>query len=208
MALKKKKPELLRKASKMLLLPDYFHYLLTGVAVTEYTNATTTQLVSPVTKDWDYELIESLGYPTSIFPKLVLPGTILGDLKEELAEEVGFKCKVVVPATHDTASAVMAVPSNEEDILYISSGTWSLMGTELKEANCSEESRRKNLTNEGGYNYRFRYLKNIMGLWIIQCLGGDIDDIESLIGEYPVLESKRKLTETVINIISNWIIVC
>ena len=196
MALKKKKPELLRKASKMLLLPDYFHYLLTGVAVTEYTNATTTQLVSPVTKDWDFELIESLGYPTSIFPKLVLPGTILGDLKEELAEEVGFKCKVVVPATHDTASAVMAVPSNEEDVLYISSGTWSLMGTELKEANCSEESRRKNLTNEGGYNYRFRYLKNIMGLWMIQSAKKEICD-ELSFGEICEMASYSKITSIV-----------
>lgn len=177
MALKQKQPEYLEKADKLLMIPDYFHYLLTGKAVTEYTNATTTQLVSPQSKDWDRELIEKSGYPVSIFQEIQMPGTELGSLKEEIAEEIGYSCKVVLPATHDTGSAVMAVPSNSDDMLYISSGTWSLMGTELMEADCSERSRQHNLTNEGGYNYRFRYLKNIMGLWMIQSvkkeIGGD-----------------------------------
>lgn len=177
MALKQKQPEYLEKADKLLMIPDYFHYLLTGKAVTEYTNATTTQLVSPQSKDWDRELIEKSGYPVSIFQEIQMPGTELGSLKEEIAEEIGYSCKVVLPATHDTGSAVMAVPSNSDDVLYISSGTWSLMGTELMEADCSERSRQHNLTNEGGYNYRFRYLKNIMGLWMIQSvkkeIGGD-----------------------------------
>lgn len=177
MALKQKRPEYLEKADKLLMIPDYFHYLLTGKAVTEYTNATTTQLVSPQSKDWDRELIEKSGYPVSIFQEIQMPGTELGSLKEEIAEEIGYSCKVVLPVTHDTGSAVMAVPSNSDDVLYISSGTWSLMGTELMEADCSERSRQHNLTNEGGYNYRFRYLKNIMGLWMIQSvkkeIGGD-----------------------------------
>lgn len=177
MALKQKQPEYLEKADKLLMIPDYFHYLLTGKAVTEYTNATTTQLVSPQSKDWDRELIEKSGYPVSIFQEIQMPGTELGSLKEEIAEEIGYSCKVVLPVTHDTGSAVMAVPSNSDDMLYISSGTWSLMGTELMEADCSERSRQHNLTNEGGYNYRFRYLKNIMGLWMIQSvkkeIGGD-----------------------------------
>lgn len=177
MALKQKQPEYLEKADKLLMIPDYFHYLLTGKAVTEYTNATTTQLVSPQSKDWDRELIEKSGYPVSIFQEIQMPGTELGSLKEEIAEEIGYSCKVVLPVTHDTGSAVMAVPSNSDDVLYISSGTWSLMGTELMEADCSERSRQHNLTNEGGYNYRFRYLKNIMGLWMIQSvkkeIGGD-----------------------------------
>lgn len=174
MALKVKKPEQLEKAETMLMMPDYFHYLLSGVAATEYTNATTGQLVSPVTKDWDMELIEKLGYPKKIFRKLVTPGTVLGELTEEIQKEVGFNCKVVAPATHDTGSAVIAVPTENDNTLYISSGTWSLMGTELMEANCSRESKQHNLTNEGGYDYRFRFLKNIMGLWMIQSVKKEI----------------------------------
>lgn len=174
MALKVKKPEQLARAKKLLMIPDYFHYLLSGVMAQEYTNATTGQLVNPHTKDWDMELIEMLGYPKEIFQQMTLPGTVLGELTKEVQEEVGFNCKVVLPATHDTGSAVMAVPSNQEDTLYISSGTWSLMGTELKEANCSMESKKNNLTNEGGYDYRFRYLKNIMGLWMIQSVKKEI----------------------------------
>ena len=174
MALKCKKPEQLKAAKTMLMMPDYFHYLLSGVAATEYTNATTGQLVDPETKDWDRELIERLGYPTEIFQKLVMPGTELGNLREEIQKEVGFDCKVVAPATHDTGSAVIAVPTDSDNTLYISSGTWSLMGTELLKANCSDESRLHNLTNEGGYDYRFRYLKNIMGLWMIQSVKKEI----------------------------------
>ena len=174
MALKVKKPEQLAKAKTMLLMPDYFHYMLSGVAATEYTEATTGQLVSPETKDWDMELIERLGYPKRIFQRMVTPGTVLGELTAEVQAEVGFNCKVVEPATHDTGSAVIAVPTDSDDALYISSGTWSLMGTELMEANCSPESKANNLTNEGGYGYRFRYLKNIMGLWMIQSVKKEI----------------------------------
>ncbi len=178
MSLKVKKPEILEKAEVMLMIPDYFHYMLSGVAATEYTNATTGQLVSPETKDWDMELIEKLGYPKRIFQRMVTPGTVLGDLTAEVAAEVGYQCKVVAPATHDTGSAVIAVPTDSDNALYISSGTWSLMGVELPKANCSPESKKNNLTNEGGYDYRFRYLKNIMGLWMIQSvkkeIGGDL----------------------------------
>lgn len=178
MAWKKKKKELFEKAETMLLIPDYFHYLLSGVKATEYTNATTTQLVSPKTKEWDKELIDDLGYPQKLFQSIVLPGTCLGSLTEEIRKTVGFDCKVVIPATHDTASAVMSIPIKKSDevqkVLYISSGTWSLMGTELTEANCTPESMYCNLTNEGGYDYRFRYLKNIMGLWMIQSVKKEI----------------------------------
>lgn len=174
MALKVKKPEQLKKAKSLLMIPDYFHYKLTGIKATEYTNASTTQLVSPITKDWDMELIEALGYPSEIFQRIVVPGTILGNLTKKIQEQVGYDCKVILPATHDTGSAVAAVPSNQEDILYISSGTWSLMGTERLEADCSQASKESNFTNEGGYHYRFRYLKNIMGLWMIQSVRKEI----------------------------------
>lgn len=174
MTLKKKHSEQLEKAKKLLMIPDYFHYLLSGVARTEYTNASTTQLLSPETKDWDRELIKRLGYSSEIFQKIETSGTLLGHLTEDIQKELGYNCKVILPATHDTASAVMAVPGRQEDVLYISSGTWSLMGTELMEANCSNESRLHNMTNEGGYDFRFRYLKNIMGLWMIQSVKKEI----------------------------------
>ena len=167
-AVREEEPALLEKAESLLLIPDYFHFLLTGVKRTEYTNATTTQLVSPVTKDWDYELIDRLGFPRRIFGEISAPGTCVGHFTEEIREAAGFDCRVVLPATHDTGSAVAALPTTEDDALYISSGTWSLMGTELPQADCSRESMERNLTNEGGYGYRFRYLKNIMGLWMIQ----------------------------------------
>ena len=174
MALREKNPDELKKAAKLLMIPDYFHFVLTGNTAAEYTNATTTQLVSAKTNDWDWELIDKLGYPQSIFQKIQMPGTELGNLKDDIAKEVGYTCKVVLPATHDTGSAVMAVPAESGSALYISSGTWSLMGTELLKADCSEQSRQHNLTNEGGYQYRFRYLKNIMGLWMIQSVKKEI----------------------------------
>lgn len=168
LALKKERPELLAQATRMLMIPEYFHWRLTGKAVSEYTNATTTQLVNAAEKTWDSDLLERLGLPRKIFGELALPGTEVGELLPEIAAEAGFSCKVVLPGTHDTASAVLAVPMTAENAVYISSGTWSLIGLERMEPDCSEESRRRNFTNEGGYGGRFRYLKNIMGLWMIQ----------------------------------------
>ena len=196
MALKVKKPEQLQKAKTMLMMPDYFHYMLSGAAATEYTNATTGQLVSPETKDWDRELIEKLGYPQEIFQELVQPGAVLGELTKEVQKEVGYSCEVVVPATHDTGSAVIAVPTDSDAALYISSGTWSLMGTELFQANCSPESKAHNLTNEGGYEYRFRYLKNIMGLWMIQSVKKEIGG-ELGFGEICEMASKCEIASIV-----------
>lgn len=168
MAVKESHPEYLERAESILMIPDYFHFLLTGVKKNEYTNATTGQLISPKTNDWDYELIDKLGYNSKMFRPVSMPGTVVGEFTEEVQKEVGFNCTVVLPATHDTGSAVLAVPTNDDDAVYISSGTWSLMGIERKEADCSMESMKANFTNEGGYDHRFRYLKNIMGLWMIQ----------------------------------------
>ena len=176
MAVKQKHPEYLEQAETLLHVPDYFHYLLTGNKTCEYTEATTGQLVSPVTKDWDFELIDMLGYPRKIFQKLIMPGTSIGHFSEKVKEEVGFDLEVVAPATHDTGSAVLAVPANDDDFIYISSGTWSLMGLERETADCSKKSCELNLTNEGGYAGRFRYLKNIMGLWMIQSVRHEFDD--------------------------------
>jgi len=176
MALKVNNIEQLEKADSLLMIPDYFNFLLCGVKACEYTNATTTQLVRPETKQWDYDLITALGYPEHIFQQIITAGTKLGDLLPDIQKEVGFNCKVILPATHDTGSAVLAVPSNERNAVYISSGTWSLMGIEIMEAERSDKSRKLNFTNEGGYNYRFRYLKNIMGLWMIQSVQKEIAD--------------------------------
>ncbi len=168
MALKVKEPELMKNAAALLMMPDYFHFRLSGKKVQEYSEATTSQLLNPVTKDWDYELIDMLGYNRDIFQKISMPGTSLGGLTKEVQELVGYDCQVVLPPTHDTASAVMAIPTNEENACYISSGTWSLMGVERAEADCSAESKASNFTNEGGYGGKITYLMNIMGLWMIQ----------------------------------------
>lgn len=168
MALKKQNPKQLEQAESLLMIPDYFHYKLCGKKVQEYTEATTSQLLNPHTKDWDYELVELLGFPKKIFQKIHMPGSAIGNLTDEVKAEVGYDCQVVLPPTHDTASAVMAVPSNEENTCYISSGTWSLMGVERNEPDCSMKSKEANFTNEGGYDGKITYLANIMGLWMIQ----------------------------------------
>ncbi len=167
MAVKKQHPEYLEKAKTFLFIPDYFNFLLTGKKAVEYTIASTSQLLLADTKDWDEEILKRMDLPREIFPKIEKPGTVLGSLKPEIVREIGFDCRVILPCEHDTGSAVLAVPTNG-DTVYISSGTWSLMGIERMEADCSPRSRMMNFTNEGGYDYRFRYLKNIMGLWMIQ----------------------------------------
>src|SRR5690625_4834654 len=165
--LKKNKPEILEKAKTFLMIPDYLNFLLTGKKVNEYTNATSTQLVNAFTKKWDMELLRELGINTQMFQKITPPKTSLGHLKTELKNELSFDMEVILPATHDTGSAVLAVPELE-DTIYISSGTWSLIGVENKTPICGSKALDYNFTNEGGVDYRFRFLKNIMGLWMIQ----------------------------------------
>jgi rhamnulokinase len=195
-AVKRDRPETLAAAKSLLMIPEYFNFRLTGKMAAEYTNATTTQLVDPETKDWDFDLIEKLGYPKQIFREIKKPGTVLSSLAEHIRKEVGFDCQVVLPATHDTGSAVMAVPTDREDTVYISSGTWSLMGTERMRADCSAASMEHNFTNEGGYDYRFRYLKNIMGLWMIQSVQKELAPGQSF-GEICERASQCKITSLV-----------
>ena len=168
MALKMKTPDALNKAGCLLMMPDYFHYRLCGATKTEYTNATTTGLINAKSKQWDREVIERCGFPQSLFGNIAPAGTVLGSLSNEVIADVGFNCEVILPPTHDTASAFLSVPSETDDSVYISSGTWSLMGVELTAPVTTEASRAANFTNEGGYDYRFRFLKNIMGLWVLQ----------------------------------------
>jgi rhamnulokinase len=170
MAIKKENPGLLEKAEKLFMIPDYFHYRLTNLESHEYTNATTTSLVDAVERDWSRSLIERLGFPAKLFPPLSLPGTDLGSLSAPVRQELGFDCRIILPATHDTGSAYLAVPAQGDDAVYLSSGTWSLMGIESPSPIISGKAREANFTNEGGYLFRYRFLKNIMGLWIIQSI--------------------------------------
>jgi len=174
MAIKTQNPEHINKAESFLMIPDYLNFLLTGVKTNEYTNATTTGLVNAKSKDWDRGIINCLGFPKKLFVGLSMPKTIVGELKEDIKNKVGFNCQVILPATHDTGSAFLAVPARDENAVFISSGTWSLIGVENSVPITNEESRRLNFTNEGGFDYRFRYLKNIMGLWIIQSIRKDL----------------------------------
>ena len=155
-------------ASTFLMVPDYLNFVLCGAKANEYTNASTTALVGAESCTWDDELIERLGLPRRIFQPVQMPGVSLGHLRPKIAERVGFDAEVVLVASHDTGSAWLAVPARDDKAVYLSSGTWSLMGTENREPICTEASANANLTNEGGYERRYRYLKNIMGLWMIQ----------------------------------------
>jgi len=156
-------------AQTFLNMPDLLNFWLTGRKVSEFTIATTTQCYDPRAGDWAYALIEALGIPTAIFGEIVPPGTVLGPLLSSVASETGLGAvPVIAPATHDTGSAVAAVPMDPEDAIYLSSGTWSLMGVESKTPIINDDMLRWNLTNEGGVGGTFRILKNIMGLWLVQ----------------------------------------
>ncbi len=182
MALKKEDGQQLEKAESLLMIPDYFNYKLTGVKKQEYTNATSTNLVNALEKSWDMEIIKRLGLPEKLFGELSMPGTVVGPLSEEIKKEVGFDSTVILPATHDTGSAFLAVPARDESSVFLSSGTWSLLGLENKEAITTPAAMQENLTNEGGAWYRYRFLKNIMGLWIIQSIRRELNGTEYVEG--------------------------
>ncbi|MDR1128550.1 MAG: hypothetical protein LBL20_04485, partial [Treponema sp.] len=160
-------------ATDFLMLPAYLLWRLCGVKVHEYTNATTTGLVNARTQQYDAAIIARLGFPRELFGRLVMPGTELGELLPEIAVEAGGQTRVVLCATHDTASAVEGIPMRE-NAPFLSSGTWSLLGVKIPSPLTDAKSRTNNFTNEGGVGY-IRYLKNIMGLWIIQCLQKQMD---------------------------------
>lgn len=169
-ALKREHPEQLAAARSFLMVPDYLNFLLCGEKANEYTNASTTALVGATSRDWDRELLGRLGLPTEIFLPVRMPGCALGRLRPEVARRVGFDAEVVLSATHDTGSAFLAVPARDDRAAFLSSGTWSLLGTELAAPVTTPASAEANFTNEGGYQARYRFLKNIMGLWMIQCV--------------------------------------
>ena len=155
-------------ATDMLMMPEYLMYKLCGVKAREYTNATTMGMIDAATGEYDQYIIDALGYPKHLFPKLSQPGTVLGDLKPEIAAQVGGNCKVVLCATHDTGSAVVGIPMDGNEP-YISSGTWSLLGVKTPKPITDAGSEKANYSNEGGVGYN-RYQKNIMGMWLVNNL--------------------------------------
>lgn len=191
----------LDKAERFLMMPDFFNYLLTGVMKNEFTNASTTGLMSAKTRDWDMETVKELDLPEKLFKELSDPATFVGNLKPEIAKEIGYDLKVVLPATHDTASAVMAVPEIGQP-LYISSGTWSLLGIESPVAISTEEALKENFTNEGGYGRSTRFLKNIMGLWMIQCVRREYNKKYSW-GDFVTLSKEVKDFDSIVDVNDN-----
>ena len=156
-------------AETYLMMPDLFNFWLTGEKVSEFSEATTSQCYDPRKGDWAWSLLKKLKIPTHIFPEIVPPGTVLGELRPWVAEGAEGEAPVVIaPGCHDTASAVAAVPAEDEDFIYISSGTWSLIGAEIDEPIINEKSLRYDFTNEGGLERTFRFLKNIDGMWLLE----------------------------------------
>lgn len=169
MALKEKQPELLEKAETLLLMPDLLNYFLSNKKCTEYTIASTTQLLNAKTKEWSSEIIENLDLPKNIFTNIIQPGTKIGKLSKQISEELGIDAiDIIAVAGHDTQSAMVAVPTQEDDFIFLSCGTWSLLGTELTSPIINETSADLNITNEGGIGNKTSFLKNIVGLWLIQ----------------------------------------
>ena len=160
----------LQRAEKLLFMPDLFNYFLTGKCYNEFTIASTSQLLNTKTHQWDDVIFEKLNLPKRLMQEIIYPGTVIGELTAELAAEVGGNAKVVAIGSHDTASAVASIKDDGSDWAFISSGTWSLMGTPSKEPIISKEALESDFTNEGMTDGRIRFLKNITGLWLIQQL--------------------------------------
>lgn len=164
----KYKKKILSLADKMLFIPDLLNYFLTGEKKIEYTIASTSQMINPYTRDWDNEMLEKLNIPTNLLCDIVKPGTVVGKVSKDVCDELSIEpTDVVAVASHDTASAVVSVPTTDDDFVYISCGTWSLFGTELDEPLICPEGLASSYTNEGGTDGKIRFLTNIMGLWLI-----------------------------------------
>lgn len=169
LSLKEKRPHMLERTDKMLFMPDLFAYMLTGEMHTEYSIATTSQLIDLEINSWSEKLLDKLGIDKNIFAPIVKSGTKVGMLRDEICEECGVKSvPVIAVCEHDTQSAISAVPCPDDEFAFISSGTWSLFGTELEKYVVNDTTYEINVTNEGGFDYSVGFLKNIIGLWLIQ----------------------------------------
>jgi len=176
MAVLKEHPEYRDAVVDFLMVPEYLSYRLTGIRGHEWTNLTTGALMDPHAKDWAVEALRAANLPDGWFKTPVYqPGTRLGGLKADIQKEVGFDTSVILPATHDTGSAYMAVPAKDSHAAFLSSGTWSLLGVELDHPVTTPEACKSGFTNEGGWQYTTRFLKNIMGLWMLQCIRREIN---------------------------------
>jgi rhamnulokinase len=182
-ALKNEHPEEINNAEHFLMIPEYLNFRLTGKVVNEYTNSSTTNLINAASKDWDRDIISRLGLPEKIFGKIEMPGYVIGPMLPEIASKVGFNANVILPATHDTGSAFLAVPARDDKAVFLSSGTWSLLGVENEKPITNEKARKANFTNEGGAWGRYRFLKNIMGLWMIQSIRRELNGVEYVEGK-------------------------
>jgi rhamnulokinase len=169
LALQRDRSPLLDMAEHLLFMPDLFHFYLTGIKVNEFTDASTSQMIDPAAKGWAPGLLQAFALPPALAGTIVPPGTILGPLRSAVATDTGLRSMpVIAPASHDTAAAVAAVPAAAAPWAYLSSGTWSLMGVELAEPLINDQALQYNFTNEGGVGGTVRFLKNIMGLWLVQ----------------------------------------
>ena len=167
-AAKRETPEILAAAHRLVMIPDLFHYWLSGSAFCEYTAASTTQFANPTTRTWSKQLLRALGLPDQLPPQIVEPGSILGNLLPNLSNSRKNRIRVIAPASHDTASAIAAI-SPSRNTAFLSSGTWSLVGIELEAPILCREAMKMNFSNEGGISGTTRFLKNVMGLWMLQC---------------------------------------
>jgi len=167
-AMVKEKSSALARAERLLNMPDLFNFFLTGQKANEYTISSTTQCYNPTYENWDFDMLSQLGIPSNIFGEIVNPGTLLGKLRPYVVQEIGYSTSVIVSAGHDTACAIAAVPASGDDYIYLSSGTWSLMGVLLDQPIISSESLAAEMTNEGGVDGKIRFLKNIVGLWLVR----------------------------------------
>lgn len=190
-----KKSGKLSNAKHFMMMPEYLSFKLTGEIRNEYTNATTANLVNAESKQWDKYILDKLDLPEGIFCELSLPGTVVGNFTDEVKAEIGFDSTVILCPSHDTASAVAACPTDTESV-YISSGTWSLIGTENTKPVLTEKALTANFTNEGGIEYRFRFLKNIMGMWLLQNIRRSINK-ELTYDEMMNLAMKSTFTEKI-----------
>lgn len=185
----------LNRAKHFLMMPEYLSFKLTGEMLNEYTESTTSNLVNAESKQWDKYILDRLGFPEDIFLPLSVPGTVVGSFTEKVKNEVGFESTVILAPSHDTASAVAACPIDDESV-YISSGTWSLIGTENLFPVLSEKAQAANFANEGGIEYRFRFLKNIMGMWLLQNIRKNINK-ELSYDEMMLLAMESSFTEKI-----------
>lgn len=180
MAVLKEHPEYADTVEDFLLVPEYLSYRLTGKKAHEWTNVSTTALCDAKTRSWSESILRAAGLPEKWFrTPIVQPGAVLGGFLPEIAAQVGYDAQVTLPATHDTGSAYMAVPARDDQAAFLSSGTWSLLGTELLNPVTGKDALAAGFTNEGGYNSTTRFLKNIMGMWMLQCIHKEIGEVHS-----------------------------